>query len=67
MPYCIVCKEIVDKRYALSTHDSKLGTKVEAYVCRDCFNHFLASHANEGMFKAWRFLGWAKNRDRIRD
>ncbi len=67
MGYCIVCKEIVKGRYNLSVRDSKHCIGIDAHICKDCFNRFLSSHANEGMFKVSRFLGWAKNKDRIRE
>jgi hypothetical protein len=67
MDYCIVCKNRTKKRYALQLKDSKNSTGISAHVCRDCFNRFLSSHANEGMFRAAKLLGWARHRDRIRE
>jgi len=67
MDYCIVCKNMTQKRYMLQLKDSKNSTGINAHVCRDCFNRFLSSHANEGMFRISKFLGWAKGKDRIRE
>ena len=65
--YCIVCKNLTQKRYKLDLKDSRNSTGIKAHVCRDCFNRFLSSHANEGMFRISKFLGWARGRDRIRE
>ena len=65
--YCIVCKNKTCGRYKLKVRDTKNGIGVMACVCRDCYNRFLSSHANEGMFRISRFMGWAKRRDRIRE
>jgi hypothetical protein len=65
--YCIVCKRITSRRYRMELQDSKNCTGIKAHVCRDCFNRFLSSHANEGMFRVARFLGWARHKDRIRE
>ena len=66
MDYCIVCKEIIQKRYKVELTDSKNSVGIRAHVCRPCFNRFLSSHSNEGPFKISKFFGWAKGRDRIR-
>jgi hypothetical protein len=47
--------------------DSKHSIGINAHVCRDCFNRFLSSHSNEGMFRVARILGWARHKDRIRE
>jgi hypothetical protein len=65
--HCIVCKDIANGRYRLDLLDSRNNVGISAYVCRDCYNRFLSSNANEGMFRISRFLGWAKNKDRIRE
>ena len=66
MDYCIVCKNRTEKRFKLDMKDSKNSIGINAHVCRDCYNRFLSSHNNEGMFRISRFIGWAKSRDRIR-
>ncbi len=67
MDYCIVCKNKTERRYKMDLKDSMNSVGINAHVCRDCFNRFLSSHANEGMFRISRFLGWAKGKDRIRE
>jgi len=66
MDYCIVCKNLTEKRYMLHLTDAKSSVGIKAHVCRNCFNRFLSSHSNEGVFRVSKFLGWAKGRDRIR-
>lgn len=66
MVYCIVCKEMTEKRFSLELKDSKNSVGINAHVCRECFSRFLSSHANEGPFKIARFLGWAKHKDDAR-
>jgi hypothetical protein len=67
MDYCIVCKNLTPKRYKLELKDSRNSVGINAHVCRDCFNRFLSSHANEGVFRISRFMGWARGKDRIRE
>lgn len=67
MDYCIVCKNMTEKRYALHVKDSRNSIGINAHVCRGCFNRLLASHSNEGIFRIARFLGWSKHRDRLRE
>ena len=67
MDYCIVCKNRTERRFKLDIKDSKNSTGINAHVCRDCYNRFLSSHYNQGMFRVAKFLGWAKRRDRIRE
>jgi len=67
MDYCIVCKNLTPRRYKLELKDSSNSIGIKAHVCRDCFNRFLSSHSNEGMFRISKFLGWAKGKDRIRE
>jgi hypothetical protein len=67
MDYCIVCKNLTRKRYTLYLKDSRNSVSIRSHVCTDCFNRFLSSHANEGVFRISRFLGWAKGKDMIRE
>jgi len=67
MPYCIICKNIVKKRYKIKVNDSKIENGITGYLCRDCYNRFLDSYHNKGVFKISGFLGWAKIKDRFRN
>jgi hypothetical protein len=67
MDYCIVCKNLTERRYKLELNDSKISVGIKAHVCRDCFNRFLSSHSNQGIFRISKFLGWVKGKDRIRE
>jgi len=55
------------KRFKMELKDSRNSIGINAHVCRDCFNRFLSSHSNEGMFRVSRFFGWAKHKDRLRE
>lgn len=62
MPYCIICKEIVDKRYELRANDSELDNSVHGHVCRHCFNKIIESKNDVSFFKISRLPFWAKRK-----
>jgi hypothetical protein len=62
MPYCIICKEIIDKRYLLKACDSLIKNCIEGHVCRHCFNKLIESKHDKGFFKLARLTSWARHR-----
>ncbi len=67
MEYCLVCKEIVEKRYKIYVVDSEIKNKMGGFICRNCFDSFMQSKYNKGFFKVSKLRGWITNRkDRFR-
>ncbi len=64
--YCLVCKEMVDKRYKITIEDTLIKNVIKGYICHDCFNRFLMSYYNKRAFKISRFFAWIKKKDRLR-
>lgn len=64
---CILCKDLVNRRYKVVIKDEKVNNTFKAQVCRYCYNRLMKSHYNEGPFKITRFWAWAKERkDKLR-
>ncbi len=64
--YCIICKKIVDKRFALKILDTKTHNTLSAHICNDCYNRMVSSYYTKGRFKVSQFFAWARNLDLLR-
>ena len=62
MEFCILCKEIVGKRFSVRVRDKSHNSELTSYVCKDCYDNFRKSHNNEGIFKISQLKGWLKRK-----
>lgn len=60
MEFCLICKEIVGKRYRVRASDAEQDNRIDGHICRDCWLSFISSQSNEGHFKIMKFRSWIK-------
>ncbi len=60
MEFCLVCKEIIGRRYRVRVTDTEQDNRVDGYICRDCWMSFISSHSNERPFRIMKWRSWIK-------
>lgn len=66
MEHCLICKEIVEKRFEVKVSDSSVDSGVNGFLCRFCYNKFLDSFYDRGFFKIAKMVNWMKRKDPLR-
>ena len=60
MDFCLICKEIVNRRYKANVKDTEQDNRLDGYICRNCWVSFNNSHYNKGPFRIMKFASWIK-------
>jgi len=65
--WCIICKEFTGgERYEIEVNDKNVDTKINALLCRFCYNKIVESSHHKGFFKLAKMINWVKKKDSMR-
>ncbi len=60
--FCLVCKELIPKRYEVHVKDPVLNGSIQGHICRHCYTKFVESNCNRGLFKVSKMWSWLKDK-----
>ena len=59
--FCLVCKEFADPRFTAAITDNKTSHELNGQLCTHCYETFVASSHNTGMFRVSKLRTWLRH------